>query len=372
MTTPHFHWFLPTTDDGRFIAPADERYRRPSIDYLADVARAAERNGFESLLAPTGSSCEDAWLMAAAASQHTERIKFLVAFRPGFILPTVAAQMVQTFQRLSRGRLLLNVVTGGSPHEQRGYGDQLPKDDRYARTDEFLEVVKGCWDGRPYSFHGAHYDVDDGGLLEPLAQEDRPRLFFGGASPAAERVAARHAEVQLMFGEPPPMAAERIERLRSLAAAQGRTVEFGIRIHVINRDTAAEAWSEADRLLDILPDELIEQRQRMFALSEATGQERIMSLHNGTKHDRRALEVYPNIWAGTGLVIPGGGTALVGSHAEVAERIREYQSVGLDHFILSGYPKLEGAYWFGENVAPLFRHDATPALPRNPLMVNAI
>jgi len=363
VTAPRLHWFLPTTDDGPFMVPSDDRYRRPTIGYLSDVARAAERNGFESLLTPTGSHCEDAWTVASAVSQLTERIKFLVAFRPGFTLPTFSAQVVQTFQRVSDNRLHLNVVTGGNPREQLAFGDHLDKDARYARTEEFLQVVKGCWDGMPYSFSGTHYDVQEGGLVEPLRSEERPLIFFGGASPAAEHVSARHADVQLMFGEPPPMAAERIARVRALAEANGRSIAFGIRIHVINRDTSEAAWAEANRLLDIIPDSLIAARQAALATSEAEGQRRISTLHEGTKEDRRALEVYPNIWAGTGLVVGGGGTALVGSHEEVAARIREYQSIGMDHFILSGYPKLEGAYWFGEGVAPLLR-DEVETVPR--------
>jgi alkanesulfonate monooxygenase len=353
MSTPHFHWFLPMFPDGRAIIPTGADARPPSLDYLADVARAAEHNEFESVLTPTGSGCEDPWLTTAALIQTTQRLKFLVAFRPGLTHPTLVAQMIATYQRLSSNRLIVNVVTGGNQAEQESYGDFADKDTRYARTDEFLEVLRGCWDGRPYSFEGAHYRVRNGGLVTPL--RDRPPIFFGGASPAAERVAARHADVQLLFGETPPMAAERIERLRPLAAEHGRTPEFGIRLHVINRDTSAEAWAEADRLLDITPDAFIAQMQAKMRDEPDAGQARILSLHNGTKADRAALQVYPNVWAGTGLVSGGGGTALVGSHEEVAERIREYQSIGIEHFILSGYPKLESAYWFGEGVVPLFR-----------------
>ena len=284
-----------------------------------------------------------------------------MAFRPGFVLPTLAAQMAATYQRLSNGRLLLNVVTGGSSTEQRAYGDHLDHDERYARTDEFLEVVQGCWAGGPYSFRGRYYDVVDGGLPEPLL--DRPEIYFGGASPAAQAVSARHADVQLMFGEPPPMAAERVDEMRWKAAGAGHELTFGIRLHVITRDTAAEAWQVADRLLDNMDPDLIRRRQAALRSSEAVGQHRILSLHGGSKDDRAALEVYPNVWAGTGLVMAGGGTALVGSHEQVAERIAEYQSVGIDHFILSGYPKLEETYWFGEHVMPLFtQRDHQPAL----------
>lgn len=358
--TIHLHWFLPTTSDSRDILPVGDNYRRPSIGYLTDVARAAERNGFEAMLVPTGSECEDAWLVTAALTQVTERIKFLVAFRPGFVLPTLAAQMAATYQKMSNGRLLLNVVTGGDRDEQAAYGDFLEKDVRYERTAEFLEVVRGAWAGRPYSFDGTHYRVENGGLVHPLTNP--PQIFFGGASAAAERVSARHADVQLMFGEPPFMAVERIARLRLLAEQLGRTITFGIRLHVITRDTAAAAWAETDRLLDAMPPELIERQQARMARSEAIGQKRISSLHNGTKDDREALQVYPNLWAGTGLLMGGGGMALVGSHQEVAERIREYHSIGIEHFILSGYPKLEEAYWFGEGVTPLLEQDRSADL----------
>ncbi len=363
----HLHWFLPTTFDSREILPAGDTYRRPSIGYLADVARAAERNGFEALLTPTGTACEDAWLVTSSLIPYTERIKFLVAFRPGFVLPTLAAQMAATFQRLSNNRLLLNVVTGGDAIEQASYGDFLDKDTRYERTGEFLKIVKAAWAGRGVDFVGKHYRVQGGGLLEPL--EEVPALFFGGASEAAENVSAELADVQLMFGEPPPMAVERITRLRAKAAALGRQITFGIRLHVITRDTAEEAWAVANKLLDAAPDELIARQQAAMRRGQAVGQQRISSLHDGTKSDRERLQVYPNLWAGTGLLIGGGGMAIVGSHAEVADRIREYHRIGIEHFILSGYPKLEEAYWFGEGVRPLLMQpessDAQPAADRH-------
>src|SRR6476469_9476342 len=151
--TVHLHWFLPTSGDGRTIV---ERFhankslgpvasRPPDIDYLAQIARSAEQLGFEGVLTPTGTWCEDAWLTTAALIRETRRLKFLVAFRPGVISPTLAAQMASTYQRISGGRLLLNVVTGGDSQEQRSYGDWLTKDQRYARTAEFLQALRGTW-----------------------------------------------------------------------------------------------------------------------------------------------------------------------------------------------------------------------------------
>jgi alkanesulfonate monooxygenase len=349
---PHFHWFLPTDGDNRGIFVGGPGRRPPDIGYLREVAQAAERNGFESLLTPTGRQCEESWLTTAALTQVTETIKFLVAFRPGLLHPTLAAQMVQTYQNLSDNRLALNIVTGGDDAEQRTYGDFEDKDSRYARTDEFLSVVKREWEGKPYRHEGRFYEVEGTGLGREISQ--RPLIFFGGASAAAEQVSIRHADVQLFFGETPPMAAERITKLRALAAEAGRSLRFGIRLHVITRDTSEAAWAEAERLLDELPEEAVERVQNRMNTAGAAGHKRIRTLHDGTKRDREALHIYPNLWAGSSLIY--GNAALVGSHVEVAERIREYHSIGIEHFILSGYPKLESSYWFGEGVIPLFRN----------------
>ncbi|GAA1269278.1 LLM class flavin-dependent oxidoreductase [Kitasatospora nipponensis] len=351
-----FHWFLPTTGDSRQIvggghgstpgtAGAD---RPPSIAYLGQIARTAEQLGFVGALTPTGAWCEDAWLTTAMLTQVTERLKFLVAFRPGQLSPTLAAQMATSYQNQSQGRLLLNVVTGGESAEQRAYGDFLDKEGRYARTGEFLDIVGRLWAGRTVDHEGEHLRVA-GARLTRLP-DPVPEVYFGGSSPAAERVAGAFADVYLTWGEPPDLVREKIERIRRLAAAHGRTPRFGIRLHAITRDSAATAWAEAERLLAGMDPERIGATQRALALSESEGQRRMRELHHGST---AALEVYPNLWAGIGLVRGGAGTALVGSHQEVADRIEEYHRLGIDEFILSGAPHLEEAYQFGEGVLPL-------------------
>ncbi|WP_316744685.1 LLM class flavin-dependent oxidoreductase [Streptomyces sp. MK7] len=350
-----FHWFLPTNGDSRHVVGGGHGTpvttaggdRPPSIGYLTQIARAAEDLGFTGVLTPTGAWCEDAWLTTAMVSQHTERLKFLVAFRPGFISPTLAAHMGSTFQRQTGGRLLLNVVTGGESHEQRGYGDFLDKDARYARTDEFLQVVRALWDGGTVDLAGEHLRVEDARLAR--VPDPVPEIYFGGSSPAAGEVAARHAEVYLTWGEPPAAVAEKIAWIRSLADKEGRNIRFGIRLHVITRDTSEQAWAETRRLLDGFDPETVTAVQAGLARSESEGQKRMLALHGG---GRDGLEIHPNLWAGIGLVRGGAGTALVGSHTEVAERITEYHRLGIDEFVLSGYPHLEEAYWFGENVLP--------------------
>jgi alkanesulfonate monooxygenase len=348
----HVHWFLPTTGDGREIVgfgPAIGR-RPPDIDYLAQIAQACDQLGYEAVLTPTGTKCEDSWLVTSALSRDTRSLKFLVAFRPGLVSPTLAAQQASTFQRMSAGRLVLNIVTGGDAVEQRRFGDWLDHDQRYERTAEFITVLRGAWSGKPFDFHGVHYEIAGAETREP--PEPIPEIFFGGASPAAQKVAAEHADVYLTWGEPPAQVAERIEHLRDLAEQAGRRLRFGIRLHVINRDRAEDAWAVTDRMLESMPDEAVAEAQSRFAREDSVGQRRMADLHGGNRDN---LVVSPNLWAGFGLVRPGAGTALVGSHQEVADRIAEYHALGIDHFIFSGQPHLEEAYWFAEGVFPLLR-----------------
>jgi alkanesulfonate monooxygenase len=348
------HWFLPTYGDSRGLvggghgipATAAGAPREASLGYLAQIARAAETVGFEGALTPTGAWCEDAWLTTAMLAAESERLKFLVAFRPGGVSPTLAAQMGATFQRHSGGRLLVNVVTGGEPTEQRAYGDFLSKDERYTRTGEFLDVVRRLWAGEQVTLDGEQIHVEDA-VLERVP-DPVPPIYFGGSSPAAGDVAAKHVDVYLTWGEPPEQVAEKVEWVRGLAAAQGREVRFGIRLHVITRDTADAAWAQAEELLRGIPQDMIEQVQSGLSKSESVGQQRMRSLHSGGTKTAADLEVSPNLWAGVGLVRGGAGTALVGSHTEVADRIAEYHALGITEFVLSGHPHLEEAYWVGE------------------------
>jgi alkanesulfonate monooxygenase len=317
---------------------------------LTQIALAAEELGFEGALTPTGLWCEDAWVTTAMLSQRTERLKFMIAFRPGLVSPTLAAQMAATFQRQSGGRLLLNVVTGGDSAEQRALGDHLDKEARYARTAEFLSIVRDLWGGAEVDLDGEQLSVSSA-KLEALPAPPPP-IYFGGSSPAALEVAARHVDVYLSWGEPPSLLRGKLDAVTALASEQGRRLRLGIRLHVVCRDSAAEAWREAEGLLQGIPKETIELVQQRLRRSESEGQQRMISLHNGSPSE---LEVAPNLWAGVGLARGGAGTALVGSHEEVADRIEEYAALGISEFVLSGYPHLEEAYWFGEGVLPVLR-----------------
>ena len=365
------HWFLPTSGDSRSLVgagqgvPGEVRgglketlshgFREPTIDYLADVARTAEKVGFEGVLTPTGTFCEDAWLTTAALLRETSRLKFLVAFRPGVINPVLAAQMAAAYQRLSDGRLMINIVTGGEPREQARFGDTAPKEERYAKTEEFLSVLRGTWTRAPFDFSGRFFEVEGAqvsGGISPV-----PDIYFGGSSGPAGPVAAKHADVYLTWGEPLDLVREKITWMRDLAAAEGRTLRFGLRIHTLSRDTSEEAWQHAQWLLDGLDPATVAKAQEALNASESTGQQRMLSLRNGRTSytDARELEVAPNLWSGVGLVRGGAGTALVGSHQEVADRLEEYHRLGIDEVILSGYPHVEEAWSFGEGVIPLLR-----------------
>lgn len=352
----HVHWFLPTYGDSRELVGGGHGTsmsgdRVATLPYLRQLASAAEWAGFESMLIPTGLWCEDAWLSAAMLTASTERLKFLVALRPGLTSPTLAAQMAATLQWQSRGRLLLNVVTGGESHEQRAYGDHLDKDARYERCGEFLEVTRRLWTGaEPVTLRGRHVDVEGATLAR--RPDPVPPVFFGGSSPAALQVAAEHADVYLTWGEPVAEVATKVRRVAELARTVGRSLEYGIRLHVIARDTHEEAWAEADRLLRGVDPREIERVQAGLARSESEGQRRMVELHSGKGHDLRSLEVAPGLWAGVGLVRGGAGTALVGSYDEVTEKLVEYLDLGLSHVILSGYPHLEESLRIGEEILP--------------------
>jgi alkanesulfonate monooxygenase len=247
-----FHWFLPTYGDSRNLVggghgtdlTATGGDRPATLAYLGQITRAAEQLGFAGALTPTGAWCEDAWLTTAMLAAQSERLKFLVAFRPGLISPTLAAHMAATFQRHSGGRLLLNIVTGGEDKEQRAYGDFNSKEERYERTDEFLTVVRELWTGSQVDFTGRHLRVAEAKLSR--IPDPVPTIYFGGSSGAGRTVAAKHADVYLTWGEPPEAVAKKIQSVRT---ATDREMRFGIRLHVISRDTSAQAWAEANRLL---------------------------------------------------------------------------------------------------------------------------
>ncbi len=352
----HIFWYLPTQGDERYLG-SPEGQRAPTFAYLKQIAEAVDTLGYEAMLIGTGAK-QDPWVIASSLIPPTKRLKFLIAHRPSLLPPALAARMTATFDHLSEGRVLLNIVAGGGSMEADGVF--LNHDARYAHTDEYLTIWRALMRGESVTFHGKHLRIENARQQFGPFQHPYPPLYFGGSSPAALAVAAKHVDVYLTWGEPPAMVAEKIAVLRALAAAEGRTLRFGIRLHVIVRETTAEAWAAADRLLSRLDDATVAASQAAIAQSESEGQKRQRALHGGR---RDALEISPNLWAGVGLVRGGAGTALVGDPQTVYARMQEYAALGIDTFVLSGYPHLEEAYRFAESVFPLLPTPASNAGP---------
>jgi alkanesulfonate monooxygenase len=348
MSKANILWFLPTHGDGRYLGTSTGG-REVNFDYLRQIAQAADQLGYYGVLLPTGRSCEDSWVVASAVAPFTQRLRYLVAVRPGLQSPTVAARMTATLDRLTNGRLLINVVTGGDPIENKGDGIFLDHDERYEVTREFLGVYSDLLAGKTINFEGKHIHLEDGRLLFKPVQSPRPPLYFGGSSDAGIDVAVDSVEKYLTWGEAPAQVAEKVKRVKAAASKRGRKLSFGIRLHVIVRETNDEAWRAADDLIKYVTDDTVASAQKIFSRMDSVGQRRMMQLHDGR---RDKLEIAPNLWAGVGLVRGGAGTALVGDPETVAARIREYQDLGIDTFIMSGYPHLEEAYRFAELVFP--------------------
>ena len=353
---PTMFWFLPTSGDGPYLG-SREGARPAEFGYLREIACAADRLGFGGVLLPTGPACLDGWTTASALAPLTERLKFLVALRPGVLSPALAARQAVALDQFSNGRLLLNVVTGGNPTDLQADGLYLSHEERYRQTSEFLTIWRAITAGETLSFKGRHLSSDNGAPLpfRPV-QTPYPPLYFGGSSDEGIEVAAEHVDYYLTWGEPLAHVAEKFERVRAAAARRGRTVRFGLRIHLIVRETEAEAWGAAGRLISRISDEAIATaRTRLGKVSESEGQRRMAALHG---YRRDSLMVGPNLWAGPGLVRDGAGTALVGDPQTVAARLREYKAIGVDTVIASGYPHLEEAYRVAELLFPALGFEA--------------
>lgn len=343
-----FGWFLPSMGDSEIIGPPT---REATLGYLVDVAKAAEDAGFNFALIPVGTTCQDAWLVAGMVGALTEKLKFLVAMRPGFVAPTLAAKMCNTLDVQLKGRVLVNVVTGGFPQEQAADGDFLEHDERYARTQEFMQVVRKAWtEPGKWDHEGKYYKVEGGNVFPKPFQKPYPPFYFGGASDAAKVVGAEESDIYLLWGETVDMIRERIEDMKVRAAAIGRTLRFGMRIHVISRETDAEARDAADALVSEVPEKFQEMMNKHHARGESEGERRqrelVAAARDGWLTD--------HLWSGIGKARLGVGLAVVGSGESVARTLQEYIDLGIDTFIHSGYPHLEEAQRFGKYVMPHF------------------
>jgi alkanesulfonate monooxygenase len=377
-----FHWRLPMHGDkadidkstltrGNWGPPLDGNQAPgfrgggsdgvPYHDYLLETAKAIEIAGFDGALIPSFQDTDDPWVAAAAIARHTKTFRFMIAFQPPWINPVYAAKASASLQRLSGGRLLFNIITGGGGAGQLWWGDRIAHDDRYRRTTEFLDVFKGVWNGGPFSYDGKFYQVENAGLPEPLASQKWPELYFAGSSNAALEAQGKHADFNLTHLEPFEQLRIKFDRVKELASKEGRTVKPAVRFDILARDTEEEAWAEARRAYAAID---WDARERQFSAQrrgDSVGSpiaEAVRPQRNKRVED---LLIAPNLWAGFGPLRPGPGLGVIGSYEQAAERIDDLIDIGVEGFILSGTPALEEALRVGEEVLPLVRGRLEPA-----------
>lgn len=301
------------------------------------------------------------WIVAAALARETRRLRFLVAFQATWTLPAYAAQQAAILQHLSHGRLDWNIITGGNPASQRAQGDFLDHDQRYRRTDEFLDIIDGLWNHERFSYQGDIYRLEHGALPPGLGNERKPAVYFSGFSDAALDVAARHADVYLNWAEPVDQLKPHIERVRELADKQGRSVRFGLRVDLFARETEEAAWADLRSQFERLEGKPSAIASAFSRASDSVGGARQSAYHQNIQGFDE-LTLGPNLWAGFAKAKPGPTVGLVGSHQNIAERLAEYRDAGFSTFILAGNPHLEEALRIGQEVLPLLRQRPAPAL----------
>jgi alkanesulfonate monooxygenase len=342
-------WYMCAPDGAYPWQP--EGSRKVDLGYYKQLAQAYDHLGFTGALFATGA--HDVWVLASALLSSTERMKLLVAIHPGLVAPTLLAKMAATLQEFSRGRLLINIVSGDAKM-LGAYGMTMPHDERYDMADEYLQIWHRLFAGETVTHQGRYFKTDGARLALPVGETIAPPpLWFGGSSDKALDVAARHVDTYLSWGETPEQIKEKVDAVKARADRYGRKLEYGIRLYVIVRDTDAKAWEAAAGLYDRMDDTAIAANQRFVGRSDSVGQQRMTAMHGGLKPTNlRDLEVAPDLWAGIGLVRPGPGTAIVGSPDTVIRTLEAYRKAGVETFILSGMPLLEEAYRFGETVLP--------------------
>ena len=324
--------------------------RAPVFDhqFIRDAAQAHEQGGFDRILIGYYSNAPDGFLVGAYAAAHTERIGLLLAHRPGFVAPPVAARKLATLDQLTEGRLALHVISGGSDADQRKDGDYLSHDERYARTDEYLDILKRLWtaDG-PVDHRGDYYRFEGATSEVRPAQKPRIPIFFGGSSDAAIEVGARHADTYMLWGEPLADTRDTIRRVRAAAARYGRTVRFSVSFRPILGATEDEAWTRAR----IIHRSIVASRPATPAAPQNVGSQRLLdAAARAAVHDRC---LWTAIAEATGA--RGNTTALVGTPETVADALVDYYEAGVETFLIRGFDPLNNARQYGEQLVPLVR-----------------
>ncbi len=325
-------------------------------DYVIRMARAHEEGGFDRVLIAWHSSTPDGLALAQLAAAHTSRLHFMVAHRPGFIAPTLAARQFATFDHLSGGRASIHIISGGSPTEQRADGDFLDHAARYARTDEFVTLLRRVWtEDAPFDFDGAHYKIAGAySAIKPVQKPHIP-IFFGGSSDDAIRFAGRHADTYAFWGETLDQARETIARVRASITAAGRdpaAVRFSLSVRPVLAGTEEAAWKRADSILERIRALRGDDIGRGNSKVESIGSARLLEAAAGGRvRDKR-------LWTEVAAAVGAGAntTALVGTPEQVAEALLEYRALGVDTFLIRGFDPEEDAVEYGRSLLPAVRH----------------
>ena len=321
----------------------------PGAEHFIDTMQKAENAGLEYILIPVQTLCWEAWVASAFLVAKTQRIKALVAARPGYIQPSLLAKMISTFDQLSGGRISINLIAGASDKEARADGITLEKHERYEVIEETVSLMKRLWtEDKPLDFSGKWVNVT-GARCEPRChQSPHPKFYLGGGSKHAWELSAKHSDVHLFWGDRPERIAEQVQQIRELASAHGREDEigFGMRLQIICRETEEEAWRAAWALIEGTSDKWRAMIKDLWKASEANRRMKELA-------ELPDFKLAPHLWSGLTTVRPGAGVAVVGTPEQVAQTLQEFVDAGCHSFCLSGYPHHDEAVRFGEQIRPL-------------------
>ena len=340
-----------------FIAsqPGSEIHPRsgPAVqpEYVEKVAKAHEDAGFDRALVAYHSNSPDSAFIAAHAASVTTRLQFLVAHRPGFIAPTVAARQFATLDVFNGGRTAVHIITGGDDKELRADGSFIGKDERYARTDEYLSVVRQEWTSEtPFDYQGTYYQFEGAHSAVKSPQLPHIPLYFGGSSPAAIAVAGKHADVYALWGETYEQVREVVKQVRAEAAKHGRTIRFSLSLRPILAETEEKAWARAESILE-----------KATALAQASGFVRREPPNEGSRRllaaAAKGSRLDKRLWTGIAELLgaQGNSTSLVGTPEQVADALLDYYDLGITTFLIRGFDPLEDAIDYGKTLIPLTR-----------------
>lgn len=352
---PKFDWFIPIDGDGAHIGTLKAE-RPPTFKYLRNVVETAELNGFHSLLIPTrfanglfdeGEPLSETWTTVTALATVTNKIRFLVAVRPGFISAGLWGQMAATLDQISGGRIDINIVPGGIQGDFERFGEISDHAHRYERAEEFIAALKVLWSTTdPVDFNGKHVQLN-GAFCSPGVTSGGPKFYLGGASERALQLAGRQSDIYLAWILPKDQIDSFLHRSRAQFAIAGRTPSFGLRTHIITRDTEVEAWEATEELLSKVESTVENQRRATFSGTTMVGQRAQTQLLKNHKLD-------DHLWNGISTVRVNCGTAIVGDPEQVAMELLSYWRLGIDEFILSGFPHVEECDRVASEVLPIF------------------